>query len=235
MNTCIQIGLHGTCEYLYLAKENWRDLMPEQLEIKRLPDSLLPHLEPGSFKYYGVERSPVFLGKIMEQFQFSGANIEWICAQLSTAYGALPRLHHANDQYPENIYGEDIHNVNYFVPAIDLDTLITGLDIKNLDVLAMDIEGDEDYLLKMYTWLQKPKFITIETHYANILQLENEEEYNLGARTANLKSLICSQGYKCILEQETNETRESIASGTENNFEIQFLREDISWHSATIS
>ena len=67
------------------------------------------------------------------------------------------------EQYPDDIWVcRSLHT------GRDLKELFDSLDIKNVDILALDIEGAEDILLQTYDFIIKPEFITVEFHTENI-------------------------------------------------------------------
>lgn len=226
MNTCIQIGLHNTCEYLYLTQDNWLELMPEQAEFKRLPDVIVDALEKQHFRYYGIDRNPASLGKLMESYEFNNAYVEWICAQIATKYEEISQHNHVNDHLPERFFPQEIRDAFFWIPSLPFDVLLENLKLEQIDVLALDIEGDEQQFFEDYSWSIAPKFISIETHWANALQIENNEAYDLNIRTEYLIDFISKQGYECVVFEESG-TYGHVVPDQPANYEIQFVRKDL--------
>lgn len=180
----IQIGLHKTAEYSYLGFSDWRSRTPTD-ELKQVPDVIQKDID--RWRYIGVDACPKSVSGLVEHFY----NIP--SAVLVNAYVTGE----ANKLTKVDIF----RNPPYFIKSISitLDQLVLSLCVNRIDVLAIDVEGDEVDMLLNYSFRIRPHFITVESH----------EKYYLG-EYGKVENHLRNMGYMLLCSVDTNEgnTRE---------------------------
>lgn len=146
---CVQIGLHLTAEFLYLAHGNWRELMGEQVEMKRLPMSMVEGFQ--SWRYYGVDSDVASIGKMLEKYG-NVSNSNWVHAAVGMHSDQLMKL------------SSHIAGGHFLGFACSLQRLFGMLNLRQVDVLNIDVEGYEIQIFEDYDWVIKPRYISVEVH-----------------------------------------------------------------------
>ena len=229
---CIQIGLGGTAEYIYLAHPQWRERLPKQKPLKRIPDALCDPDDNRYWHYYGIDGS---LGSIVfctARYSFlprkQKKRVNWICTPIgdSPKFHALTYSHFRNpsEQVSEGFFLGKKRPLIFGVP---FDWILQTLEIQEIDVLAIDIEGFESVLFANYSWEIRPKFITIECHDEFNHLKGPPAGVDLAARAkwlgTGLAESIQAQGYQLVRREPTNYTGKKYAK----TMELQFLRDDL--------
>lgn len=190
MKTCIQIGLNTTTEYLYVTGHQE---VPDENSITALPDNITDF--GNEWMYYGVDSDVFSIQSLHYKFPLTEyPNVRFVLAAIERQK-ELPFM---NSWFGD--YG-------VFVPMITLNELITGLNVQDVDVLVLDVEGAEFHILNSYDWEIHPKFIAVEVHVYPYL----EENVKI------IKDIVIPQGYKLSHEEDTN-----IRDGISHTTELQF-------------
>lgn len=183
----IQIGLFKTAEFSYLGHKDWRERIPVD-PLKCVPETVQSSI--GQWRYFGVDACPRAVSRLAQDF-YTIPNAALIHACVKGTPNRLTKI---------GLFREAPHFVKSF--SITLDMLVDALEIDRLDVLAIDIEGNEYEVLQGYSFRLRPRFLTVESH---------EPQFHWENRLAHY---IKSLGYKLINEQMTNHG---------NTIEYQFL------------
>lgn len=178
IGTCLQIGLQQSTEYLYLTDTNWREQLESIDPILRIPESVCEDIE--TWRYIGVDQDP---NSIAHLCQMHGAKGRWITAQVGSESGALIEIN-------SHLWGDDKFQ-GLHATVLSLEHIINGFGLNPLDVLAMDIEGMEFGVLRDYSWIVKPRFITVEIHSYESIQ-------------SDVQSIIEDVGYSLLSLTPTN-------------------------------
>lgn len=203
----VQIGLAGVAEYSYLAEDNWLDIMNTQIEpIKHIPHCLHGYKQ---WQYIGVDGDvscSVALQSIDKPYLYCQEadfshfypkdNVNYICAvmrgeprnDISIELQKFPFGQHLVKSIPDGAYAGS------FVQVMTLDQLLGNI-WSQIDVLAVDIEGEEVSLFQNYRWHIKPKFIAVEFHGCFAQVTISDDEF---------VSLFEKQGYNLVLSKKTN-------------------------------
>ena len=157
--------------------------MPDN-SLKQIPFSVLKGID--RWRYFGIDACPKSITRLAEMFfEIPSASLIHACVKGTHKLCKV------------DIFREP----PYFVKNISItfDDLIKYLKIDRIDVLAMDIEGDEVSVLENYSFRIIPKFIAVESH----------EKYYLG-NYGRLEAFLVDKGYKLLVSEMTNEgnTRE---------------------------
>lgn len=151
---CLQIGIHAYAEYAYLV--GYPDVARDRLIWK---PSDLP--EDATWDYYGVDGDPIC---ILDWCDKKIPNSHWINVFLWNGTGII-RANEIKDALPTS---QNRFDPNFFVGSITLSQLIRSLDIDDLEILAMDIEGCEMEVFHEYDWSLRPRYLIVETHSDDI-------------------------------------------------------------------
>lgn len=189
MKTFIQIGLLSTAEYSYLTNA---DPCPDSIGNK-----CLVFYSNDNWQYVGVEINPLFCYNTANKYR--GQKRTFVCAGL----GARSKIQRVNVPTDDNMH-MPMHSV-----VMTINDLVRQLNIKSLDGVYIDIEGQEMEILRNYDWEFKPEFFGVEVH---------DFKENGKALEDNAKEIQCileGQGYKISLKKNTNSDR---------TMELQFTR-----------
>lgn len=230
---CIQIGLGHRAEYVYLTNPRWRELRLKQKNLKQIPDVLCELDDNRLWHYYGIDGS---LGSIlfcMARYSFlpheQKEHLNWICAPIADSLNFYPSsyLYFKNPSVPSAPEMYYTRQNQTFILGAPFDWIIQKLNIKEIDMIAVDIEGFENILFFNYSWRIRPKFIAIEYHdkWNHVRRVPTsidlaEREKLMGNELAKF---IQTQGYKLIRREGTNSRYRKYAK----TMELQFLREDL--------
>ena len=192
VGVCIQLGLHNTAEYLYLTEDNWKDIEVDAL-------NRVPHSGVDEWCYYGIDAEGESISMMLRQHVHNPRAI-WIQSYIAPGPTQLVKY---------KLFGGNEPRPSYFAPTISFDKMLSELNIKRIDVLAVDIEGTEYELFEAYGWNIKPRFISVELH-------------NTSHTDTSFITLIESIGYDTVLYTPTN-----LRNGTYFTREAHFrLREN---------
>ena len=221
---CLQIGLRRTAEFTYLCEPDWRVRMRDQAPYRQLPSELCDLEDQREWAYFGVEKDMYFIQYVAKNYKkyVDARQASFIC----TSIGLDRQLRDSLVFYTEDPKtGKAIKGECAFIPSLSLDTLIRALGWTHLDVLAIDIEGDETLALETYSWSLKPKFLLVEAHdpftFAPVdsdVDWENASHH----RGKELIDLITAQGYKCLATWE-DEIREDVPNNRWVVKQLQFV------------
>ena len=220
MRTCLQIGLQRTAEYAYLAEEGWLGADVED-DLKTLPDFL--KADPSPFRYIGVDRDFYSLQQLSKEYPEVRYNDivarTWCHAYIRGDKTPSTRVHYSSLYQTEPSW--------ICVPTITFSHLLASLRLKEIDVLAMDIEGFEYEIFRDYDWQLKPKFIAVEAHCVifesdgSVTKRVMEKAPDLNApdtRGDFLIDLLEKQGYQLWRSALTNQFKDHIPLTTELQF-----------------
>lgn len=154
----------GSCDFdtlLPLAKSGWKGIFVEP--IKELLHNL-PDIE-GCF----YENCAVWDRNDTMTFKFY--NPEW-AEGWQRGVGSLSQMNNfnANPQWKEN-------ELTRTVKVRTLDHLIEKYDVKRIDFLKIDIEGQEYRILENYSWKIVPNMIKVETRHWDTIEKGKLEEW----------------------------------------------------------
>ena len=229
---CIQIGLGGTAEYIYLAHPQWRKLLSKQKPLKRIPDALCDLDDNRHWHYYGIDGSFGSIVFCTARYsllpQKQKKHVNWICTPIgdSPKFYALTYLPFRNpsEQKPEGFF---VGHTRHLIFGMPFDWILQTLGIQEIDVLAIDIEGFESVLFANYNWEIRPKFIAIECHDEFNHLKGPPAGVDLAAREERLGNelaeIIQAQGYQLMRREPTNYNGKKYAK----TMELQFLRDDL--------
>lgn len=209
---CLQVGIMDSPELIYLAVPSWkhRRTLPPMFQLPEIVTDMYTDWE-----YFGMDADPCAIAFLINEY--NQPNVHWVQGCLSPCYfhgESLTLL--PSWMSVKNIVEEKPSKV--WIPKITLDTLITELHLKTLDVLWLDIEGCEYTVLEAYSWRLKPAYISTEVHtYPKAVEPDI-----LANKVAKMKALVTEQGYKIVIDKPTN-----IREGLAYTHELQFLRKDL--------
>ena len=185
---CVQIGLHQTAEYLYLVRPDWRDLIGQQDLLKQIPDSLADKFE--SWRYYGVDSDVASIVKMLEKY----GNVPY-SSWIQAAVG-LP-----NDQFLK--VRSYFSGGSFLGFGCSLQRLFRLLDLSQVDVFIIDIEGGELRLFENYDWHIKPAYISVEVH-GDHSNTSHTDRVLLEKNITFLHGFLTSKGYRLLKKEYTN-------------------------------
>ena len=177
---CVQIGLQHNAEYLYLTRDDWRELNCDS----RIPDLIAGGV--GLWKYYGIDCNPHSIQYVTKTHHTGN----WLTARI------VPNPDYSFREAPILGFGvgKGWHR-GVFSSCVTLSELFRGFHLCSVDVLAMDIEGSERDIFKHYDWTIRPCYMTIEIHSFN----RNPKVFKDETVNAIIKG-----GYELISETPTN-------------------------------
>lgn len=179
---CIQVGLRDVAEYIYLVDDDWRKSLSEVSDpLKRVPEDI----DVDSWRFIGVDSCGYSIHEMITKHGVENPDVAWVLGFLKAGHSRLTRAQ------SHMIHGSEAGWAAYQMPSISLQNLVADLGLTRIDVLALDIEGMEQDLLRGYDWRIKPDFMAIECHY--------DKE-----RTEQFITEIENQGYKAVLVEPSN-------------------------------
>lgn len=204
---CVQIGIQDSADFAYLADRDWQSKMETEPPLKSVPEAVADGIE--RWEYYGIDADCVWIAEMLKRDH--PPNTHWIQAFIAAADGRVCEF--------ESMMSET--RIRPFATvSVTLDTLLQDLEITNVDVLAVDVEGAEFDVFEAYDWSIKPRYITVECHGdRQVTNVANEKllDQNVGEMIDFLKT----KGYDCTHKAYTN--RNSTGNCTA---EVQFLLAD---------
>lgn len=185
---CVQIGLHDIAEFLYLAKPNWQSDMASQEKLNQIPVDLADKFT--SWRYYGVDCDVGSIVKMMEKYG-DVPFASWVQAAVGLQPDQLMKL---------RSYFVSGHFIGF---ACSLQRLFRLLNLSQVDVLVVDIEGGEIRMFENYDWHIRPGYISVEVHgdhsntsYTNPAMLNKHIDV--------IDRILTGKGYKQINKAWTN-------------------------------
>lgn len=182
MRNCVQIGLNHSAEWMWLANhafERLECLGPLQSgHAPELPFGVEQNGEGGDWYYYGIDLDPDAIVYLTKKFPYHD-RVRWACVKIIPQGFALAD----GDIYFSGTYGQ---KQACYMGGISLSEFLRGMDINEVEFLAMDIEGHEYELFEHYDWHVKPRIMRIDGHHVNI---------GLDRSPDHLREFIIPQGY----------------------------------------
>ena len=200
---CIQIGLGWTAEYDYLAEDDWKSKMQDNHQNFHIPVFLHKY---NKWQYYGIDADGDSIAYLIKS-KDKRDNVQWIQAAVSYSETKLLEINH--NRFHMNPFFDTC-----LVPTIEFDKLIKLLEIEQISVLVIDIEGGEIDLLNFYSWDIKPEYIAVEVH-ANHNHTIEGLDYNCD----QVLDILKSEDYVLCREFGTN-----IRDGISYTNEMQFAK-----------
>ena len=211
---CIQIGLGRSAEYIYLAHPQWRKRLSKQKPIKQIPDALCAPNDNRRWHYYGIDAALTSILFCTARYSLlpraEKKYVSWICTAITNSqeFYTSDYLGFKNYLSPHTPKGARGRQPLCFILRAPFDWIDQKLAVKEIDVLATDIEGFENDLFSNYSWAIRPKFIAIEYHD----ELNHVTGIPIGVDFAarekvmgnELAELIQAQGYQLIHREPTN-------------------------------
>ena len=195
----VQIGLDRSAEYIHLADDKMTaddTKHPERPVRESLPDAF----NDGSFHFYGIDMCPGSITHLSEKYKETERST-WICGRVGAKNGKLART-------PLNFKDASIRNI--CVPTFTLAQMIEDLKLETLDLLAVDIEGDEYVLFEKHDWKIKPFYIKIEGHIGHkapekacpehLIQSICGHNYEIANLTWATKHILNEEGRKFFID-----------------------------------
>ena len=219
MRTVIQVGLYKTAEWSYLVEDNWHERMKAIHAQFRLPDFYAENPEP--FRYIGIDVSPTSVLETRRAYEHL-PNTKFLACGVSETF-ALHAFHNKNYDPNKKDMAWNEHlpeQENMIFPFMPFRFIIEHLDIENLTVLAIDVDGYEDELFSEITgWRFRPELISVEGYAPN---------------TRNFDSILHNHGYILIKTHE-NYTQEDLENSVvaemryihQHIYTMTFVRKDI--------
>lgn len=157
MRTAIQMGLGRYTEYLYLSYPNWSEIPDSQHPWVSVPESLKENTEP--FRYYGLDINPESIA-LLANMHYDNENASFMCVGV----GERQNILEPDDKITDGGYPFLKGRINFLV--MPFSDIIRMLDISDISVLAVDVDGYEPGLVRdMRKWDILPTYITMEMHY----------------------------------------------------------------------
>lgn len=193
---CLQIGLFLTAEYHYLVLDNWKEHSDETLK------AIFPDRD--QWEYYGVDCDPLTLHYVVANYE-NAARVNWVCAAVKYGVPLIKMASPHRNIEPEEkaMYtdGKDLIHSEYYTPCFSLKALVDALNLSTVDILIMDIEGDEFAVLDSGDlWEVSPRFIDIEMHFGDT---HRNQHFFRDANT--FENMFQTHGYRCISRKNQNE------------------------------
>ena len=150
---CVQIGLGFHPEYVYFVSSNWRLAHDNQPPIHQVDSSVFEGIKDEKWEFYGIDCDPYSIAHVSKDNRQDG---HWILAYISPETGGF-------EEVVSLCFREKARD-SMFVPKISLPDIINQFDIPHIDLLAVDIEGAEVDMFESYDWRICPKYIAVEIH-----------------------------------------------------------------------
>ena len=155
MKTCVQIGLNMTAEYLYLVDNSLTT--PEIC-------SLLQSFQEGEWTYYGVDANPASIVFVANKYVHLNRS-HLVCCKIAADTGLeAAALFWGKHIWAENMSIKNLEKQSFFVGTFSLGNFLSALELKYVDLLAIDVEGEEFTIFENYDWNVKPERLRVEVH-----------------------------------------------------------------------
>ena len=182
IGTCVQIGLHESCEWAFLTQINWK----EQWLHHKLPN-IFPDIT--NWNYIGIDINPVSIAKMSKAY-----NLNKKCTFICSGIGSSRSIsRNPTDGFlPHNIIS----------PFITLGEILYRFG--NIDILALDIEGGEYQIFNSLDFLDIP-MICVEIHKISnnaVPQQLSDKIVSLGYKTGSTHDLTYGGFPNCIFIKE---------------------------------
>lgn len=182
----VQIGLHKSCEYVYLVDEkywhNWKiPLRLSEFEVHQ------------NWHYFGVDMNPESIERC-QNFDFLKGD---------SRINFIEALVHKEDNKVlahDNFIISDEGSIQ--TSSISLQTLFSKIPM-DIGLLAIDVEGAEVSILEGYSWEIKPMCIVVEIHRCNdlhtITNLLKHQNYRFAEILQQNTNIQCGYIHKSCL------------------------------------
>ena len=179
----VEIGTGQRAEWTYLIRDDWQDIARSKSQTDRLralPESWLS--EQGNWHGYLVEAHPRNFSALVEKtvadeklcpflhrLTFINAAISGT-SQLTTMgmeTGVFKGLfvNRYTLRESRSFHPSAVDNtVDFGLFTVSLETLLSAIGHKHIDLLRLDVEGAEVAILEAYPFHIKPHFLSIEYH-----------------------------------------------------------------------
>lgn len=196
VRTVIQLGLHTSAGWAYLARDDWREIHDERIEIQKVPDCFLD--DPTPFRYFGLDCCPESIDYVAVRQQEYAPSAKFMCLGVSDK--AYTNVGFGWNRWQDcGWHSIELHkNVVYlFLP---FSMILRLLEIESLDILVMDIDGYE-YLVfnDVQYWHTLPKCIVMELHDFNLP--EDRGRRTFGEVKPELLNKLTGYGYKVVFDE----------------------------------
>jgi len=173
LKTVVQIGLNKTAEYVPLvtgARQPSTGALPQQVHWIPM------EVRQGTWRYFGIDADPSSIHEMLSLYD-PHPNIHFMNVCVGETAGIVERV------------SWFFMGKRHYVSCFPLHDLLDALQIEQLEVLAIDIEGAELPVLAAFSWEIQPEFLAVESHHEQHTELE---------------SLVVSKGYYKIMDVPTN-------------------------------
>ena len=177
---CLQIGISNIAEYAFCVDPGWQEQMP--FEFPDIQD----------WQYYGVDVDPQSIA-YCELAYPQHPQRNWFCVGIEDTL-----MIRDVDRTLWNFLALDDLPYIFSGVFLPLQTFCEQLHIKEIDIIAVDIEGGEYVLFadNAVIWDYSPRIIHVEVH------LKVPHSYT------TFMNAVCAKGYTCIRETPQNNGHE---------------------------
>jgi len=192
---CIQIGLYTKAEYFFVTDADYT------LSSRKLPEAITaPYTQ---WRYYGIDQDCGSIAFMIGKYD-DIENAMWIQAAIN------------RDSRLKKITSWKVRGRRkFYMKSTTLETLFSDLNLPRIDVLAMDIEGDEREVFENYPWTIYPRFMNIEVH-------KTGNKYTLDDNKTFIRNLMEQHGYVTLASFDTN-----IRQGNNHTHEFHFIKNEL--------
>ena len=174
MRNVIQLGLHTEAEWAYLTQPGWIEAMGDERKQHKLPDFFKDDPEP--FQYFGLDISPSSVAMVREKYK-ELSNAYFIACGLGDEFSIENTPNRFYTDTTEWYDFNDERKNTLFVVA-PFSFVINNLGVKEVSVLAMDIDGYEHEVLSTFgEWEIHPDLITTEICFLRDTDVSLLDEY----------------------------------------------------------
>ena len=223
---CVQAGIADHGEYMYLAEPDYLKKMQSVEKLRRIPSQLCGY---ESWRYFGIDADCSSMQHLMNNYR-NNKWVQWILAYVTGNRDAGYDHPYLSPLVTTQMWLEWTRQTGgsadvaptpeYLMPTVSLESVFKALDLKRIDVLALDIEGNEMPFFETYSWEVQPAYINVEVHtYPEPL------DYEILCRNKDrIIEIITAagRGYKLLHSFDSN-----IVGGITHTHELHFLRRDV--------
>lgn len=186
LRTCIQIGIWRSAELGFLADPDLRvgggDIDEYDYDYKKI----IPYdTTCYAWHYLGVDLNPTSITRLIKA-NSPKENMWWLAAYIGN---------HPSYLFEDYCWSEADQKILSAVLTPDelIKAYLKAVGAKNLDILALDIEGGEYTFFDGYSWDIQPKLMIIEDHDTVTPEIDRRPEMD-----KDLSAFISSYGYKAL-------------------------------------
>ena len=186
---CVQVGIGFSAEYSFLADPNWHEVIEKMDNKYHFPIEISSFVSDQPWLYYGIDCDPHSIIHAAEKYP----DVEnWLVTNIVAESKGIKRV---QESWSLEAELSPTMITPIMIPCMTLADALKKLEIKFIDILAMDVEGDEAPILESYDFQIKPRFITVEIHVWP--PFENHR--------SRIIDCLVSNGYTLAKEFKTNE------------------------------